>query len=98
MKTTQRDQSRTSFGNPYEALARAQKASKLYAVVRRKIDETPDFPLTPENIHLIVADDEIDPVRHGIERLAGVRPASKITWRMVEDLLIDHYFGPQSTE
>jgi LEA14-like dessication related protein len=94
MKTTRRARSTPSVGNPYEALARARKARQIYAVVRAKIDETPGFPLTPENIHQIVTADSIDPARRDIERLAHVRPASKATWRQVEDLLIDHYFGP----
>lgn len=83
----------THSGNPHEAIARARKAVQLYDVVRQIIDSSPDFPLSRTDIHLISSDDSIAPVRNAIERCAGVRPASPITWAMVEELLIHHYFG-----
>lgn len=81
-------------GNPYEAIARARKASRLCAVMVAAIDATPDFPLTPRNIHLISTTDSAAPFRRDFERLAGVRQGSEITWATVEGLLTEHYFAP----
>jgi hypothetical protein len=80
-------------GNPYEAIARARKASRLCNVMVAAIDATPEFPLTPKNIHLICTSDTAEPFRRDFERLAGVRRSSEITWAMVEGLLTEHYFA-----
>jgi hypothetical protein len=87
------DRAAKRSGNPYEAVARARKAVQLYAAVRRVIDASPTFPLSPGDIHLISSADSVAPARRAIERCAGVRPASPATWAMVEELLIEHYFG-----
>jgi hypothetical protein len=78
---------------PYEAVARARKASRLCAVLVAAIDATPGFPLSPGNIHLICASDTTAQFRRDFEQLAGVRPSSAITWAVVEGLLDEHYFG-----
>ncbi len=78
---------------PYEAVARARKASRLCAVLVAAIDATPGFPLTPANIHRICASDTTAGFRRDFEELAGVRPSSVITWAVVEGLLGEHYFG-----
>jgi hypothetical protein len=83
-------------GNPYEAIARARKASRLCAVMVAAIDATPGFPLTPRNIHLISTADSAATFRRDFERLAEVRRGSEITWAMVEGLLIEHYFAPHT--
>jgi hypothetical protein len=83
-------------GNPYEAIARARKASRLCAVMVAAIDATPGFPLTPRTIHLIRTSDSTESFRRDFERLAGVRRGSEITWAMVEGLLIEHYFAPRT--
>jgi hypothetical protein len=80
-------------GNPYEAIARARKASRLCNVMVAAIDAEPDFPHTPRNIHLICTSDTTEPFRRDFERLAGVRRGSEITWAMVEGMLIEHYFA-----
>jgi hypothetical protein len=80
-------------GNPWEAIARARKASRLCNVLVAAIDATPEFPLTPRNIHLVCASDTTESFRRDFERLAGVRPSSEITWAMVEGLLTEHYFA-----
>jgi hypothetical protein len=80
-------------GNPWEAIARARKASRLCNVLVAAIDATPEFPLTPRNIHLICTSDTTEPFRRDFERLAGVRRSSEITWAMVEGLLAEHYFA-----
>jgi hypothetical protein len=90
------DRATTHSGNPYEAVARARKAAHLYAVVRQIIDASSEFPLSQTDIHLISSADSVAPVRRAIERRAGVRPASPITWVMVEQLLIEHYFDPDA--
>jgi hypothetical protein len=77
-------------------MARACKASQLYAVVRRIIDASSEFPLSQTDIRLISSADSVAPARRAIERRAGVRPASPITWAMVERLLIEYYFGPDA--
>jgi hypothetical protein len=77
-------------------MARARKASHLYAVVRQIIDPSSEFPLSQTDIRLISSADPVAPARRAIERHAGVRPASPITWAMVERLLIKHYFGPDA--
>jgi hypothetical protein len=79
--------------NPYEAIARARKASRLCALMVAAIDATPGFPLTARNIHLISASDSTESFRREFEQLAGVRQSSEITWAMVEGLLLEHYFG-----
>jgi hypothetical protein len=81
-------------GNPYEAIARTRKASRLCNAMVAAIDATPDFPLSPRNIHLICTSDATEPFRREFERLAGVRRSSEITWAMVEALLTEHYFAP----
>lgn len=86
-----RAQART--GNPYEAIARARKASRLCVVLVAAIDATPGFPLSPGNIHLISTADPAATFRRDLEQLAGVRRGSEITWAMVEGLLIEHYFA-----
>ena len=93
MEAARRDRATAHHGNEYEAVARARKAARLYAVVSRIIDESPEFPLSPADIHLISTADSVASARHAIEERAGVRPASPITWAMVEQLLIEHYFG-----
>jgi hypothetical protein len=80
-------------GNPYVALARARKASRLATALAAAIDAIPEFPLTPGNIHLICASDTTEPFRRDFEQLAGVRQSSEITWAMVEGLLTEHYFA-----
>jgi hypothetical protein len=80
-------------GNPWEAIARARKASRLCNVLVAAIDATPGFPLTPRNIHLICTSDTTAPFRRDFELLAGVRPSSEITWAMVEGMLTEHYFA-----
>jgi hypothetical protein len=82
-----------SHGNPYEAIARARKASRLCTVMVRAIDAIPDFPLSPRNIHLICTSDTTAQFRREFEELAGVRPGSEITWAVVEGLLTEHYFA-----
>jgi hypothetical protein len=84
---------RQDHGNPWEAIARARKASRLCTVLVAAIDKTPGFPLTPTNIHLICTSDTTVRFRRDFERLAGVRPSSEITWAMVEGLLTEHYFA-----
>jgi hypothetical protein len=79
--------------NPYEAIARARKAASLYAAVVEAIDATPKFPISVRNIHLILTAEPAANVRSAFERKAEVRPASKATWRIVEELLIEHYFA-----
>jgi hypothetical protein len=93
MQAAHRDRATEHSGNEYEAVARARKAARLYAVVRQVIDESPEFPLSPADIHLISSADAVASARHAIEERAGVRPASPITWAMVEQLLLEHYFG-----
>ena len=93
MQAARHDRTTAHSGNEYEAVARARKAARLYAVVTQIIDESPEFPLSPADIHLISSADSVAPARHAIEERAGVRPASSITWAMVEELLIEHYFG-----
>jgi hypothetical protein len=80
-------------GNPWEAIARARKASRLCNVLVAAIDAEPDFPLTLKNIHLICTSDATEPFRREFERLAGVRRSSEITWAMVEGILTEHYFA-----
>jgi hypothetical protein len=80
--------------NPYEALARARKASRLCAAIVAAIDATPEFPLTASNVHRICTADSTESFRHDFEQLAGVRRASEVTWATVEGLLIEHYFAP----
>jgi hypothetical protein len=77
-------------------MARTRKALRLYAVVRQIIDASSEFPLSQTDIHLISSADSVAPARRAIEQRAGVRPASPITWAMVEQLLIHHYFGPDA--
>jgi len=96
MQAARRDRATTHSGNPHEDIARARKAARLYAVVRQIIDASSDFPLSQTDIHLISSSDSVAPVRRAIEQRAGVRLASPITWAMVEQLLIDHYFGPDA--
>jgi hypothetical protein len=84
---------RRDRGTPYEAVARARKASRLCTVLVGAIDATPGFPLSPANIHLICASDTTAQFRRDFEELAGVRPGSAITWAVVEGLLGEHYFG-----
>lgn len=79
--------------NPYAALARARKASRLCQVIVAAVDATPDFPLTPRNIHFLCASDAAAPFRRDFEQLAAVRPSSEITWAMVEGMLTEHYFA-----
>jgi hypothetical protein len=83
-------------GNPYEAIARARKASRLCNVMVAAIDATPGFPLTPRSIHSICRSDTTEPFRRDFERLAGVSRSSEITWAMVEGLLVEHYFTPSA--
>jgi hypothetical protein len=96
MRVEQMKGSKESYGNdhgnPWEAIARARKAARLCNILVAAIDATPDFPLTPRNIHLICASDTTAPFRRDFEQLAGVRPSSEITWAMVEGLLTEHYF------
>ena len=82
-----------STGNPYEAIARARKASRLCNVLVAAIDATPEFPLTPRNIHLVCRSDTTEPFRRDFEQVAGVSRSSEITWAMVEGLLTEHYFA-----
>lgn len=96
MQAARHDRATTHSGNPHEAVARARKAARLYAVVRQTIDASSEFPLSPADIHLISSADSVAPARRAIEQRAGVRPASPITWAMVEQLLIEHYFGPDA--
>jgi hypothetical protein len=96
MQAARRDRATTHPGNPYEAMARARKAAQLYAVVRQIIDASSGFPLSPTDIRLICGDDSIASVRRAIERRAEVRPASPATWAVVEQLLIEYYFGPDA--
>ena len=93
MQADRRDRTTTHSGNEYEAVARARKAARLYAVVTQIIDASSDFTLSPADIHLISSADSVAPTRRAIEERAGVRPASPITWVMVEQLLMEHYFG-----
>jgi hypothetical protein len=93
MQAARRDRATTHSGNEYEAVARTRKALRLYAVVRQIVDASSEFPLSQTNIHLICSADSVASARRDIERCAGVRPASPITWAVVEQLLIDHYFG-----
>jgi hypothetical protein len=83
-------------GNPYEAIARARKASRLCNVIVAAIDATADFPLTPRTIQLLCTSETAEPFRRDFERLAGVRRSSEITWAMVEGLLTEHYFAAPS--
>jgi hypothetical protein len=96
MQAVRRDRATTHSGNAYEAMARTRKALRLYAVVRQIIDASSEFPLSRTDIHLISSADSVAPVRRAIEQRAGVRLASPITWAMVEQLLIDHYLGPDA--
>jgi hypothetical protein len=96
MQPARRDGATAHSGNEYESVARARKAARLYAVATQVIDESPEFPLSPDDVHLITSDDSVAPARHAIEERAGVRPASRITWAMVEQLLLEHYFGSEA--
>ena len=96
MQAARRDRATTHSGNPYEAVARARKAARLYAVATQVIDASSELPLSQTDIHLISSADSAAPARRAIEERAGVPPASPITWAMVEQLLIDHYFGPDA--
>ena len=96
MQAAHRDRATTHSGNPHEAVARARKAVRLYAVARQVIDASSEFPLSQTDIRLIGSADSAAPARRAIEQRAGVRPASPITWAMVEQLLIEHYFGPDA--
>jgi hypothetical protein len=93
MQAARRDQATAHSGNPHESVARARKAARLYAVVTQIIDASSDFAPSPADIHLISSADAVASTRRAIEERAGVRPASPITWAMVEQLLIEHYFG-----
>lgn len=94
MQAARRDRATAHSGNQYEAMARARKAARLFAVARQVIDASSEFPLSQTDIHLISSADSAAPARHAIEERAGVQPASPITWAMVEQLLIENYFGP----
>lgn len=83
-------------GNPYEAIARARKASRLCNVIVAAIDATPEFPLTPRTIQLLCTSETAEPFRRDFEMLAGVRRGSEITWAVVEGLLTEHYFAAPS--
>jgi hypothetical protein len=96
MEAARRDPATAHSGNVHEAAARTRKALRLYAVVRQIIDTSSDFSLSQADIHLISSDDSVAPARRAIEQCAGVRPASPVTWAVVEQLLIDHYFGPDA--
>jgi hypothetical protein len=93
MQAARGDRATERSGNEYEAVARARKAARLYAVVTQIIDASSDFTLSPDDIHLISSADSVAPTRRAIEERAGVLPASSITWAMVEQLLLEHYFG-----
>jgi len=93
MQVARRDRAAARSGNPHEAVARARKAARLYAAVTQAIDASSEFPLSPADIHLICCADSVAPARRAVEERAGVRPASLVTWAMVEQLLIEHYFG-----
>jgi hypothetical protein len=93
MQAARSDRATEHSGSEYEAVARARKAARLYAVVTQIIDASSDFTLSPADIHLISSADAVASARHAIEQRAGVRPASRITWAMVEQLLLEHYFG-----
>ncbi|GEL19451.1 hypothetical protein [Pseudonocardia asaccharolytica] len=85
--------------NPYEATARARKAFRLFRIMGAAIDATPGLPVTAGNLRVICTDDSLTGLRHEIEELAGVRPASEITWATVEGLLIERYLGrPEVTD
>ena len=96
MQAARHDRATTHLGNPYAAMARARKAAQLYAVVRQLIDASSGFPLSQTDIRLISRADSVASVRRAIERRAEVRPASPATWAVVEQLLIEHYFGPDA--
>jgi hypothetical protein len=96
-KATSRGRAETPTGNLYEATARARKAFRICAVMVEGIDATPGFPLTARNIHRIITINCAATFRQDFERLAGVRPASQVTWATVEGLLLEHYFPPPMT-
>ena len=96
MQAARHDRATAHSGNEYEAVARARKAARLYAVVTQIIDASSDFTLSPADIHLISSADAVAPTRRAIEERAGVRPASPVTWAMVEQLLLEHYFGSEA--
>jgi hypothetical protein len=96
MQAARRDRATTHLGKPYAAMARARKAAQLYAVVRQIIDASSEFPLSQTDIRLISRADSVASVRRAIERRAEVRPASPATWAIVEQLLIECYFGPDA--
>jgi hypothetical protein len=79
-------------------MARARKASRLCNVIVATIDATPEFPLTPRNIHFICGSDASEPIRRDFEQLAGVNRSSEITWAMVEALLTEHYFASPAND
>jgi len=92
------DRTRTGPGRDdlHEATARARKAARLTAVLVRAIDATPGFPMTGPNIHLLCTSPTTAQFRRAFERLAGVRPASELTWAVVEGLLDAHYAAQPS--
>lgn len=87
------ERSRTGPGRDdlHEATARARKAARLAAVLIRSIDATPDFPVSGADIRQLCTDPTTASLRRSFERLAGVRPASELTWAVVEGLLDVHY-------